>query len=111
MSRISTKDWRKSGCGRDLSPHTAALKSSSPVEGAQEKTGPLRARLQSCRPRPAITFQRGTAGCIAIVTWEEQRPCAYSATEVCASSRVRTTRMAACQPCSDAQFNFLEIPL
>ena len=66
----------------------------------KEKTGPLRARLQSCRPRSTITFQRGTAGCIAIATWEEQRPgCLQRPTNYVPRCAVPTTQMTACQPC------------
>ena len=65
----------------------------------EKKPGPCGPGCSLADTKSAITFQRGTAGCIAIATWEEQRPVAYSATEVCAASRMRTTRMAACQPC------------
>jgi hypothetical protein len=38
----------------------------------KKKPDPCGPGCSSCRPRPAITFQRGTAGCIAINAWEER---------------------------------------
>ena len=48
---------------------------------AKKKPGPCGPGCSLAGTKSAITFQRGTAGCIAIATWEEQRPVAYSATE------------------------------
>ena len=76
-----------------LRSQLAALKISFAIDAQRRKNRALAGPVLVLPTESAITFQRGTAGCIAIVTWEEQRPCAYSAREVCAASRVRTTRM------------------
>jgi hypothetical protein len=40
---------------------------------AKKKNRTLAGPVLSLAGKPAITFQRGTAACIAIATWEEQR--------------------------------------
>jgi len=68
--------------GRELQQYDllrSALRQIPSSNAGKEKTGPLRARLYSfAGARPTITFQRGTAGCIAITAWEEQRSVADS---------------------------------
>src|SRR6185436_2441564 len=55
-------------------PHPAGL-SETFISGPRykKKPGPCGPGCSSRRPKSAITFQRGTAGCIAIDAWEEHR--------------------------------------
>ena len=113
-SPTSTRDWKRSSSGSEaltrvsdqlvqkITPLLARRLERASSTPRPRKNRALAGPVVVCRLKPTITFQRGTAGCIAIATWEEQRPVAYSAIEYGAASRLRTTRKAACQPCDVA---------
>jgi hypothetical protein len=60
--------------------HRASGQFHSHFEFGERKNRALAGPVESLAgAKPTITFQRGTAGCTTIATWEEQRSVAYSA--------------------------------
>src|SRR4051812_4304244 len=90
-SRISTRTWKLRSCGCELTLSRIARAHNYSARDAivriallrkhtaKKKPGPCGPGLSLPALTPTITFQRGTAGCTTIATWEEQRPVAYSA--------------------------------
>ena len=94
--RTCTRDWKRSGSGPEAPrraglvlfpnvtsrlwsgtqqkcPSAAGTFGNSCWREAPRKNRALAGPVVVCRPKPTITFQRGTAGCILVATWEERR--------------------------------------